>query len=93
MIDGCKICGNHEDEKLCRKCNLCQRQHIQKYGIPWVQNKNIKIEPCIHICRFRLPNGTWMTYKCTKNNKHTGQCNFGVNTDALTRIARDSVGR
>ena len=75
--------------ELCEKCNTCQRQHVQVWGIPWVQNKHNSAVPCIHICRFQLPNKQWIEYKCHKNLKHVGQCDFQVNKPQLERMARD----
>jgi len=91
----CKICGNHEKETDCMKCNFCQKEHFMKYGKNWLigkENGDLG-KPCPHICRFQLPNKEWITYKCQKHLKHSGSCNFGVNVKTVERIARDTSGR
>ncbi len=88
----CKLCGNHSNQDVCRRCVKCEHQHIMKWGLNWRDKKEVSNEPCPHIARFQLPNKNWLTYKCTKKKNHDESCDFGVNTEEVERIARDVAG-
>lgn len=89
----CKLCGNHSNPDVCKRCRDCDYAHQMKFGINWDKEKD-KIqsnESCPQIARFQLPNRHWLTYNCTKKEGHEGACDFGVNTKSVERIARDTM--
>ena len=88
----CKLCGNHVNINVCRRCKDCDYQHQMKFGVDWKVDKVQSNEPCPQICRFELPNKQWLTYKCVLKIGHEGECNFNVNPKSVERIARDSIG-
>ena len=88
----CKLCGNHSNIDVCRRCKDCDHQHQMKFGLKWREEKPKSNEPCPQIARFKLPNHQWLTYKCILKEDHEGVCDFNVNTKTVERIARDSIG-
>ena len=90
----CKLCGAHANIKVCLRCHDCDHAHQMKFGLNWrdrEEKKNTN-EPCPQICKFRLPNNQWITYKCTKKNYHDGECDFNINVKTVNRLARDASG-
>lgn len=82
-------CDNHEFIEKCKICHTCDQQHMMVFGIDWGKQTN---KQCPHHCMFVMPNGNEMKYNCTLLIGHMGQCNFGVNTNTLSRMARDMKG-
>ena len=86
----CEHCGNHEFIEKCKACKVCDKStHIMVFGIDW--GKQTK-EPCPQHCTFTMPNNNIMNYNCTLLIGHNAPCNFGVDTKALSRMARDMRG-
>jgi len=56
------------------------------FGIDWGKATN---QQCPHHCSFTMPNNKEIKYNCTLLVGHGGNCNFGVDTKKLSRMAGD----